>query len=147
MALDRVESFELSCWFSRVRTPSMEQRMASMVAADTDEVSAPCSRRVRISFTATRYRRHSDECCRRWASCASSANISRRVPTLANCTRKSSLAAVTRLRLRFLRSMMIHDWNIISTSTAMITQASMGTALSRKPRLPKPKPDCSSSTP
>ncbi|MNR39659.1 hypothetical protein D3C85_1578840 [compost metagenome] len=57
---------------------------------------------------------------------------------MANCSRKTSLAALTRLTMRFLRIMMTHDWNIISTSTTMITQASIGTALSRKPRLPKP---------
>ena len=125
----------------------MEARIASMVAAETEEVSAPCSRRVRISFTATWYRRHSEECCRRAASSRSSASSSRRVPTSAKRSRNSPLARLTRPTFWFLRYMMTHDWTIISARIAMITQASSGTALSRKPSLPKPKPDCFSSTP
>ena len=40
-------------------------------------------------------------------------------------------AALRRLTMRFLRIMMIHDWNIISTSTPMITAASTSTAMAR----------------
>ena len=121
--------------------------MASMVAAEIELVSAPCSRRVRISLTATRYRRHSEACSSERARLASSASSSRRLPTLANDSRKASLARATRATLRLLRIMMNQDCTIITTRMAMMTQASIGTALSRKPRPPKPKPDCSSSVP
>ncbi|KAG0920259.1 hypothetical protein G6F31_020797 [Rhizopus arrhizus] len=65
MALDSEPSLAPSAWFSLVRTASIDARMASMVAAEIDVVSAPCARRVRISLTATRYRRHKEACSRR----------------------------------------------------------------------------------
>ena len=87
MALDSEPSLAPSTWFSLVRTASIEARMASMVAAEIELVSAPCSRRVRISLTATRYRRHSEACSSERARLASSASSSRRLPTLANDSR------------------------------------------------------------
>ncbi|CUI61395.1 Uncharacterised protein [Achromobacter xylosoxidans] len=147
MAFESEPSLAPSTWFSLVRTASIEARIASMVAAEIELVSAPCSRRVRISLTATRYRRHSEACSRRLARAASSASSSRRWPTLAKDSRKVSLALATRATLRLFLIMMTHDCTIISTRMAMMTQASTGTALSRKPRPPKPKPDCSSSLP
>ncbi|MNV58242.1 hypothetical protein D3C71_1506050 [compost metagenome] len=147
MAFDSEPSFEPSARFSLVRTASIDARMASMVAVEIDVVSAPCARRVRISLMATRYRRHSEACSTRVASALSSASNSRRWPTVAKASRNDSLARDTRATLRLFLNMMIQDCTIISTSTPMMIQASIGTALSRKPSPPKPKPDCSSSAP
>ena len=119
--------------------------MASMVAAEIESVGAL------LAAGADFIDRHAVQAPQRGmlqqrARLASSASSSRRLPTLANDSRKASLARATRATLRLLRIMMNQDCTIITTRMAMMTQASIGTALS-SPGRRKPKPDCSSSVP